>query len=162
METKILTIIVTLIIACGGWVVLIIQTILGYKERTKNHKDEILLKATDYFTGGTQKRSVGISLIKGMIKSDENYYEVIIPLLSNQFTHLLLQTQTKSPIHEERNLVQIFFLLKEMINSNRSKFHTESCEVLDAILRRLNNDEKSTLNIPKQTLELWQKGLELL
>jgi len=157
METKILT----LIIATGGWIVVIIQTFLGFAERQNKHKDDILLKAAEYFTGGTQKRSIGISLIEGMIKSNKKYYDVIIPLLSNQFVYLLLQSDTKSPIHEERNLVRIYFLLKHMINSNKSKYHHDNCEVLDAIGRRLDGDEKSTLTVSIQTLELWKKEIEL-
>ncbi|MCD4692296.1 MAG: hypothetical protein K8R79_05240 [Calditrichales bacterium] len=157
METKILT----LIIAAGGWIVVIIQTFLGFLERQKKHKDDILLKATEYFTGDTQKRSIGISLIEGMIKSNEKYYDVIIPLLSNQFVYLLLQSDTKSPIHEERNLVRIFFLLRDMIHSNKTKYHHDNCEVFDAISRRIDGYEKSTLKIAEQTLILWQKDLEI-
>lgn len=155
MDIKILT----FIIAAGGWIVVIIQTFLGFLERQKKHKDDILLKATEYFTGGTQKRSIGISLIEGMIKSNQKYYDVIVPLLSNQFVYLLLQSDTQSPIHEERNLVRIFFLLRDMILSNKTKYHRDKCEVLDAIGRRMDGVEKSTLRIAKQTLELWQKDL---
>jgi hypothetical protein len=119
METKILT----LIIAAGGWIVVIIQAILGFVERQKKHDDDILLKATEYFSGGTQKRSIGISLIYGMIRTNKKYNDVIIPLLSNQFVYLLLQSDTERPIHEERNLERIFILLKDMINSNRTKYY---------------------------------------
>jgi hypothetical protein len=157
MEIKLLT----LIIAAGGWIVVIIQTLLGFLERQKKHKDDVLLKAIEYFTGGTQKRSIGISLIEGMIKTDTKYYDVIIPLLSNQFVYLLLQSETKSPIHEERNLVRIYFLLKQMINSNKTKYHHDNCEVLDAIGRRLDGNEKSTLIVSSQTLELWKQGIKL-
>ena len=151
METKILT----LIIAAGGWIVVIIQTILGYLERKKKHNDDILLKATEYFTGGIQKRSIGISLIEGMIKSNQKYYDVIVPLLSNQFVYLLLQSETETPIHEERNLVRIFNLLKEIILPNRTKYHDNRCEILDAINRRLEDNVKSTLNIANDTLILF-------
>lgn len=156
MEIKILT----LIIAAGGWIVVIIQTLMGFLERQKKHNDDILIKATEYFTGGTQKRSIGISLIEGMIKTNKRYYEVIIPLLANQFFYLLLQSDTKNPIHEERNLVRIYFLLKQMINSDKVKYHHDKCEVLDAIGRRLDGDVKSTLTVSSQTLKLWEKGIE--
>ena len=155
MEAKILT----LIVAAGGWIVVIIQTWIGYLERRNSHKDEILLKSVDYFTGGTQKRSIGISMVEGMIKTNKEYYPVIVPLLANQFVYLLLQSDTASPIHEERNLVRIYLLLKEMINSNEGLFYDAKCEILDAMHRRLECNEKSSLNISSQTIELWQNEL---
>ncbi len=158
METNILA----LLIASGGWIVVTIQTLLSYWERRKTHNDSILLKATEYFTGGTQKRSIGISLIEGMIKSNKKYFDVVIPLLANQFVYLLLQSETKSPIHEERNLVRIFFLLSGMISSNEKKYRDDIHEVLDAIYRRFDENKKSTLNISEETLLLWQKRLEEL
>ncbi|MFA5229512.1 MAG: hypothetical protein WC446_07170 [Candidatus Paceibacterota bacterium] len=156
METKILT----LIIAAGGWIVVIIQAVFGFLERQKKHKDDILLKATEYFVGGTQKRSIGISLIEGMIKANRKYYDVVIPLLTNQFVYLLLQSDTQSQIHEERNVVRIFFLIKDLILSDKSRYHRDKCELLDAIGRQLEGTEKSTLKIAKGTLELWKQELE--
>jgi hypothetical protein len=55
--------------------------------------------------------------------------------------------------------VRIFFLLRDMILSNKTKYHRDKCEILDAIGRRMDGVEKSTLRIAKQTLELWQKDL---
>jgi hypothetical protein len=150
----------TFVIAMGGWLVVIVQTLIGYWERKNNHKDEILLKAADYFAGGTQKRSIGISLIEGMIKLNKKYYAVIIPLLTNQFVYLLLQSNTESPIHEERNLVRIFSLLKEMISSDEEQFLYSKCEILDAIHRRLEGNEQSSLIISSVTLDIWRGELD--
>src|SRR5258708_5141214 len=113
--------IITIILACGGWVVAILQATLAFFERKKEKNDGILLKTVEYFTGGSQKRSVGISLIEGLIKEKRTYHEIVAPLLANQFVYLLLSSDSDSAIHEERNLVRIFFLLKSIIQSNNTK-----------------------------------------
>ena len=152
--------IITIILACGGWIVAILQATLGFFERKKEKNDEILLKTVEYFTGGSQKRSVGISLIEGLIKEKKSYHDIVAPLLANQFVYLLLSSDSDSAIHEERNLVRIYFLLESIIEFDKAKhWHTRN-EVLDAISRRLEHREKSKINISDVTLVLWKKELE--
>jgi hypothetical protein len=43
--------IITIIVACGGWVVAILQATFSFFERKKEKNDEILLKTVEYFTG---------------------------------------------------------------------------------------------------------------
>lgn len=158
MDTNILT----LIIAIGGWGIIILQILIGYWERNNFHNDEILLNILGYFTDDAQKRSTGISLVKGLIKTNKKYHLVIVPLLVNQLVYLLLQYECKMKyiIMEERNTVRIYFLLKELLATNNSLFHTEICEVLDAIQRRLEGIEKSSIDIPNSTLKIWEKEIE--
>lgn len=153
--------ILTFIIAAGGWIIALSQVIFGYFERQQKRNDELLLKTAEYFKGNAQERNIGISLIEGLIKSKKHTYGVIIPLLVNQFVFLLVQIKEVS-INEERNLVRIFSLLIELINSDISKYHYEKCEMLDAIERRVDKDnaEKSAINISDVTLEIWKQKLE--
>lgn len=92
MDTNILT----LIIAIGGWGIIILQILIGYWERSNFHNDEILLNILGYFTDDAQKRSTGISLVKGLIKTNKKYHLVIVPLLVNQLVYLLLQYECKT------------------------------------------------------------------
>lgn len=68
MDTNILT----LIIAIGGWGIIILQILIGYWERRNFHNDEILLNILSYFADDAQKRSTGISLVQGLIKTNKN------------------------------------------------------------------------------------------
>lgn len=129
-----------------------------YRQRSviskEEKKDEILLKTIEYFTGGSQKRSVGISLIEGLIKEQKSYHDIVAPLLAYQFVYLLLSSDSDAAIHEERNLNRIYPLLQSIIEFDKTKhWHTRN-EVLDAIGRRLKNAEKSKINISSVTLEL--------
>lgn len=151
--------VISLIIALSGWVVAILQVVTGYYERKTKQDDHIFLKTVDYFSGGSQKRSVGISLIEGLIKKKKRYSEIIVPLLSNQFVYLLLSTDTKSAAHEERNLVRIFSLVESIIKEDRQAHSNSRNEVLNAIVTRLDQGVQSTLNISPETLKAWKEAL---
>ncbi len=154
--------IITLIIAGSGWILASLQATLSFFERKKKQNDDILLRTVEFFTGGSQKRSVGISLIEGLIKKKKSYHEIVAPLLANQFVYLLLSSDSKSAIHEQRNLVRIFFLLKSIIELNKSNHGHTRKEILNAITIRLDTDQRSKIEIPTLTLDSWKQQLEEL
>lgn len=150
----------TEIFALLGWILAIIQLLLNYFEKKRISNNDLLLQAVDYFDGGTQKRSIGISLFEGLIKEKKNYSNVLIPLLTNQIVYLLLQGTTENRIHEERNVIRIFNLLEELLKndkSRRNRFY--NIEIINAIDRRLEGT-KSTVNIPDETLKLRKNKFE--
>ncbi len=63
-------------IACGGWVVAIITVWLGYRERQNAREEDTLREALSYFTGGTQKRSVGLAFLEGSFKKSVRFQNV--------------------------------------------------------------------------------------
>jgi hypothetical protein len=150
----------TIIVAAGGWVVVILQAVFGFLERRRNKEDDILLKTVDYFTAGSQQRSVGISLIEGLIKKRKSYHEILAPLLANQLVYLLLSSDSEFSVNDERNLVRIYFLLRHIFTLDIQKHWDIRNEVLDAISRRLENGEKSKITVGNMTLSSWQKELE--
>ncbi len=151
--------ILAILLAAGGWVVAILQAALGFLERKKEKNDAILLKTVDYFTGGSQKRSVGIALVEGFIRKKGTYHEIVAPLLSNQFVYLLLSSDSDSAVHEERNLIRVFNLLDAITVTDKYKFSAIRNEMAAAIARRLEGSEKSSLNIEASTLEIWKKRI---
>ena len=139
----------------------IVQLLLNYFEKKRISNNELLLQAVDYFEGGTQKRSIGISLIEGLIKEKKDYSNVLIPLLTNQLVYLLLQGTNENRLHEERNLIRIFNLLEELlINDKVRKNRFHNIEIIEAIDRRLDGTSKSSFSISDQTLKLRKKKFE--
>lgn len=146
-------------IACGGWLVAIFLAYLGYAERRASQKADLLLKTVAYFEGGTQKRSIGIALVEGLLRKNPEHVAVLVPLLTNQFVYLLLHPDVKDSVHEERNLVRLYQLLKQIPSLRAQQEHHSSwCEVGDAIGRWFGG-ERSGLRVSEQTLKLWLKGL---
>lgn len=144
-------------VACGGWLVAVVLAFCGYLERRAAQRADLLLKTVAYFDGGTQKRSIGISLVEGLLRKDARHREVLIPLLNNQFVYLLLHPEVKDSVHEERNLVRLFFLLQRTPQLRARHYHSW-CEIADAIERRLNG-EASGLSISSVTVKLWRRDL---
>jgi hypothetical protein len=144
-------------IACGGWLIAVLLAYLGYLERKANQQSELLLKTVSYFDGGTQKRSIGIALIEGLLQKDAQHRQVLVPLLTNQFVYLLLHPDVKASPHEERNLIRLFFLLAATPNLRTEHFDSYG-EIADAIARRLDG-EASGIIISQPTLDLWTKKL---
>ena len=145
------------ILALGGWVISIFVVYLGYLERRSTQEVDFLLKTVAYFEGGTQKRSIGIALIEGLLHKNSRHQGVLVPLLTNQFVYLLVHPDVKNSVHEERNLVRIFSLLEHTPNL-KSRHYCSWCEMGEAILRR-RNGESSSLVVSTSTLDAWSKAL---
>ena len=147
----------TWMIATGGWAVAIFVAWLGYRERRDLQQSERLLKTVAYFEGGTQKRSIGLALVEGLLNLKDSHASILVPLLTNQFVYLLLHPEVKNSVHEERNLVRIFQLLSQVTDLS-TRHHYSWCEVGDAISRRLDGEESGLL-IAAPTLRMWLKAL---
>lgn len=146
------------VIGIGGWVVAIVLAVLGYLERRRQRDTDLLLKTLRYFEGGTQKRNIGIGLVEGIWSKEEKHRPVIIPVLVNQFVYLLLQSNSKEVIHEERNLIRIAQLLMNDPNLKNTN-HESYCEMVDAIARKYSDPERGGLRITRPTLKMWAQKL---
>lgn len=129
------------LIASGGWVVALFTVWMGYRERREAREEDTLREALNYFTGGTQKRSIGIAFIEGRFRNDPRFQDIWIPVISNQFVYLLIETDSEDEAHEIRNLVRVYRLLSS-IPSFKCRFSSVHGDVLDVIETKLENDEK--------------------
>ena len=145
-------------IAGGGWIVAVLTVWIGYQERTKAREQERLQQTLQYFTGGTQKRSVGIALIEGVWRHKPQYLDILLPVIANQFVYLLVTTDSEDEAHEERNLVRLYNLLAEMPGRTVQQRHY-FCDVLDAIEKKVDGEERG-LKMTPQTLTIWRKTLD--
>lgn len=146
------------VIASGGWIVAIFALWIGYKERVQFRREERLQETLQYFTGGTQKRSVGIALIEGVWNLHPEQMKVLIPVVSNQIVYLLLTTDSKNEAHEERNLVRLVSLMSSYISETKDS-GSYVYDVLDAIARKLEGERKG-LAVAPATLNLWRMKLD--
>jgi hypothetical protein len=143
-------------IAGGGWLVAIVTLTFGYLERKQAREEERLGRTLDYFEGGSQRRSIGISLIEGLWVNKTRHHDVIVPLIANQIVYLLLSSKSVDA-HEERNLVRLVMIFRSIPNL-RVKYHARWADVCDAIERKLGG-EGNGMPVSPQTLEMWAKAL---
>jgi hypothetical protein len=146
------------IIASGGWIVASLTVWIGYRERKEAREESALRESLAYFTGGTQKRSVGIAFLEGKFRDDPRFQDIWIPVIANQFVYLLLQTKSDHEAHEIRNLVRMYRLLSS-IKSFSSRYPGSYGDVLDSINTKLEGEKRGLL-ITSQTLNIWKKELE--
>lgn len=143
-------------IGAGGWIVAVITLAMGYLERKNAREQDRLGKTLDYFDGGSQRRSIGISMLEGVWLTNPRYHSVLVPLVANQIVYLLLSTDSHDA-HNERNLVRLVMILKAIPNL-KEKYHDRWADVCDAISRKYEGELKG-IPISKPTLKLWAKAL---
>jgi hypothetical protein len=147
---------ITAVVAAGGWIVAIITLVQGFLERRAAREEDRLGKTLDYFDGGSQRRSIGISLIEGIWLNKPRYRDIIVPLISNQVVYLLLSSESHDA-HNERNLVRLVMILTKIQNF-REKYHDRWGDVSDAIYRKYQGEPKG-IPISGPTLQQWWVAL---
>jgi hypothetical protein len=142
--------------SAAGWIVAVLTLGIGYLERKAAREEDRLTKTLDYFVGGSQRRSIGISMLEGVWLTRRRYHKILVPLVANQIVYLLLSTDSHDP-HQERNLVRLMTIFMS-IPGLRKNYHDKWCDVCDAISRKYNGERKG-IPISNPTLKLWAKNL---
>jgi hypothetical protein len=140
---------ISFVAAAGGWIVALVTLLLGYRERQAAREEERLGKTLDYFDGGSQKRSIGISLLEGVWLKNSRYHPVLAPLVANQIVYLLLSTDSHDP-HNERNLIRLLDIFAR-IPDVRANYSDRWKDVCDAISRKYAGEPKG-IPMEKPTL----------
>jgi hypothetical protein len=156
MDKDFINLFVALFVAAGGWVVAVITVVIGYLERRSAREEERLARTMDYFDGGSQRRSIGISMIEGLWLANSRYHSVLVPLIANQIVYLLLSSDSHDA-HNERNLIRLVTIFKAIPNL-RERYFERWGDVCDAISRKYAGEPKG-IPIPGPTLKLWARDL---
>jgi hypothetical protein len=126
-----------LAIAIGGWVVTF--TILWRTNKFQSKvKADSLIAALESFSGGTQKRSIGIGIIEGHWDDREELRKVWASILHNQAIYLLTQAENDKT-HERQNLARIMHLLE----SARSNTNLLTSRQLNSLVEAIRNNRDS-------------------
>jgi hypothetical protein len=143
-------------IGAGGWVVAIVTLAIGYVERKSAREESRLAKTLDYFDGGSQRRSIGISMLEGVWLNKPKYHPILVPLVANQIVYLLLSTDSHDA-HNERNLVRLIEMFTAIPNL-QTHYHDRWGDVCDALHTKYNWKSKG-IPIGGPTLKLWARSL---
>lgn len=134
------------------------------QERERTRIEEYLVQSFQYFEGGQQKRSIGISAVEGFSNQVSGLRRVFVPLLANQVIYIL----TKIPehpqaeeldSHEKDNVERMIDLLCEFRSAGSFEKHYE--RLLGAINDKVERmDKKSASGEWSCKLRTWIKELE--
>jgi len=148
---------IALVAAVGGWIVAIVTLAFGYLERKASREEDLLGKTLAYFDGGSQRRSIGISLLEGIWISQTRDLSSHCPAHRHQIVYLLHSTESHDA-HNERNLVRLVLLLRQIPNL-QANYHDRWGDVCDALLQKYeDNESEKGIPVSKPTLKLWSKG----
>jgi len=134
--------------------VAIVLAIANVYERYIREREQTLIRALEYLTGGSQKRSVGIALIEGLWYRKHPYYRAIIPALTNQAVYLLLETDSKGrhQLHTWQRIMDL--ILRVPAKQSLHRFYIELVEALESRADTVSA-EASGLDISPQAARLW-------
>ncbi|MCW2849738.1 MAG: hypothetical protein JWR90_3712 [Marmoricola sp.] len=107
LVAALLTALISVVIATYGY----LDRKAAAAERGEQRYEDIVLRSLEYFTGGTQRRSVGVAVVEGAWDNAPNLRPIFVPLLVNQAIYLLEESKQKDAAHEQQNLSQIMKLL---------------------------------------------------
>lgn len=147
---------VPLIVALSSSAVAIVLAFVNFYQQYWREKQQTLIHALEYLTGGSQNRSVGIALIEGLWYKGHPNHRAIIPALTNQAVYLLLETDSKGR-HQFHNWLRIMDLILRV--PSEPAFHNYYIELIEALDARSDDDCEldSGLDIPPPTARLWSK-----
>ena len=140
--------------AAVGASVAIVQAILSYRERKETRREQVLVSALSYLDGGSQRRSIGLSLIEGMFARGEAEYAVVLPALTNQAVYLLLHAASADKRHEMHNWLRIMKLIGDP-EVLAQKYPDCYGELANALVTRLEGHDGG-LEMTETTLRLWR------
>jgi hypothetical protein len=147
---------VSIIVALTSSAVAIVLAVANVYEHYYRERQQTLIHALEYLTGGSQKRSVGIALIEGLWYRGHPNHRAIVPALTNQAVYLLLETESKGR-HQFHTWVRIMnLILRVPPEPFLRDFYIELLEALDR-RSELDDDLSTGLEIPCQTARLWSK-----
>lgn len=152
MDSSIISIVST---ASSASVAITLAVIAAY-ERYRQEKQNTLIRALEYLTGGSQKRSVGIALIEGLWYKKHPYYRAILPALTNQAIYLLLVTKSKGP-HQSHNFSRIMNLLLSVPYD--PDFQAYFIQLIEALRLRDNKTVQAGIELAAPVAKFWIKKL---
>jgi hypothetical protein len=140
-------------IAMGGWVVTLIG--LWWTNRNQSRiKTETVIASLESFTGGTQARGIGISIIEFNWDEKPESRKVWVPILHNQALYLLTESRSADKRHEQQNLERIMNLLQTARNESLLK-PTQLASLVEAIL---SNGRPAGVTVEPEKLNEWHKA----
>jgi hypothetical protein len=130
------------------------------RERARQRYEQLVIRSLEYFTGKTQRRNVGISVVEGVWEDTAHLRPLLVPLLLNQATYLLEQSKQVDSAHELDNLRRIMDLL---IRARSGGQHEEGYRDLTKVVRKRVTDPDPNrtkgLRVEDEEIQEWSTRL---
>ena len=125
------------------------------QERADVRTQDLVLRSLDFFTGKTQRRNVGVSVVEGAWDSAPRLRQIFVPLLVNQAVYLLEGSDQRDAAHEKENLRRIMDLLLKSVTTESIDASTYS-PVTASLSRRLAGRVEKGVDVSAEQLNEWE------
>jgi hypothetical protein len=136
-----------------------LERVRASSEAERTNVRNILYESLKWFEGGTQRRSIGIAVVKTSWKAFEEFRALWLEVLVNQSIYLLTASKQERKPHEHENLRRMM----ELIVREKSILDVESLKTLCSTLEeKLASHTQSGLTMTpelKTRLADWQTQL---
>jgi hypothetical protein len=128
------------------------------KEASRDRLRDILYESLQWFEKGSQKRSIGISIVDASWSLFPEFQSIWLAVLANQAVYLLAVSKQNDDAHEIANLRRIMrVLVREKAHLDPMALQTVS-ETLD---KKTQKKITSGLSIEDADLAAWQEALSV-
>ena len=169
---QVFTLIVSILIALGGWIFAAYQASKNLKEAARRHEldleeaklsrlEEHLFNSLEFFSGKTQRRSIGIAVVSANWDQFDHLRPTWVSILVSQAIYLLTESKSHDKTHELQNVKDIIGIL---LKSNAQINVGDKSDLIAAIQTNRKNKPDQKKNglkiIESHDLDLWEKALK--
>jgi len=126
------------------------------QEASRDRLRDILYESLRWFEKGTQRRSIGISVVEASWELFPEFRAVWLAVLANQAVYLLAVSKQKEKVHEVANLVRIM----QLVVRHKSSVDSVALQVLrDALRDKVAGRITEGLSMDGKILNEWHDAL---
>jgi hypothetical protein len=126
------------------------------KEASRDRLRDILYESLRWFEKGTQRRSIGISIVEASWDLFPEFRTVWLAVFANQAVYLLAVSKQKEKAHEVANLVRIM----QLVVRHKSSVDPVAFQALrDALRDRIEGRITKGLSMDGNVLKEWRDAL---
>jgi hypothetical protein len=141
--------------AVGGWVLVVLQLVLGYWEKAGLRDHETFITGLKLLSSSPVDRSIGLSIVEALWPK-RRFRRLALPALVNLSVYLLLRTEAGSARHEFHNWLRVIKLLRRSTEFKSSEYASEVC---NAFLVKVSPEHRGGIAISTDELRLWAERL---
>lgn len=131
-----LPIVVSLLVALGGWSFGFYQMKQAQRATQVGRLEQHLFDSLDWFSGKTQRRSIGIAVVKANWEAFDALHSTWLSVLVSQAIYLLKESKSHHKSHEHANL----YAIMNLVLKGRTRLHkSDSDELLTALAENKQN-----------------------
>lgn len=143
--------------ALGGWLFAFYQMRQAQRAAQAGRLEQHLFDSLDWFSGKTQRRSIGIAVVKANWDAYKALRPTWLSVLVSQAIYLLKESESHHKSHEHANL----YAIMDLVRKGRATLQaSDRDELLAAVIENRSHESKNGLkDIDERHYKTWESEL---